>query len=560
MRRGSILLLLSSASITTASSTPRGVSPEGTKGFPSPNSQFRGERDEEYAKLYAPSAEKTFTCLTNPHVSIPYKSVNDDYCDCPDGSDEPGTSACSHLPHKSLAIRGFYCKNEKHTPAFLPLGRVNDGICDYEVCCDGSDEWAGVGGVKCENKCGEIGKAARKLAAERERLRNEGARKKKELLDGAKTMRIELEDNVKTTRVNIEELEEKVKWLEVQLKETEEKERLKMVKQPKEGSNLGVLVSLARERMQDLRTSLEKIRGDRDSARSKLEKAEGILKALKEGYNPNFNDEGVKVAVRAWEEYLAQEEEHSENRAEERDLDSLLGEDEIDWEGFTEVDNITESYAPEGISTWVHSKFTGFRQMLVENGLLAARSDDGIPESRALASARQALQTGKTEESDAKSRLETLLSDLTYSYGEDDVFRPLKGECISSQFGEYTYEYCFLGTAYQKSLKDSSSVSLGEYSRIEVDKSVNDASTRGIFESGWEEAHDEGLSGVSLIHENGQQCWNGPRRSVKVDLYCSAVDELRSVKEEEKCVYRFEVGTAAVCGGENVGENVRDEL
>lgn len=98
-----------------------------------------------------------------------------------------------------------------------------------------------------------------------------------------------------------------------------------------------------------------------------------------------------------------------------------------------------------------------------------------------------------------------------------------------------------------------------------MDGSASDASVRGIFESGWEEAHDEGLSGISLIHENGQQCWNGPKRSVKVDLYCSAVDELRSVREEEKCVYRFEVGTAAACGGghergESVEGNVRDEL
>ncbi|CAZ79659.1 unnamed protein product [Tuber melanosporum] len=521
MRRGSILLLLSSASIATASSSPRGVSPED-------------------ANLYTSCGEKTFTCLTNPHVTIPYENVNDDYCDCPDGSDEPGTSSCSHLPHKSLAIRGFYCKNEKHTPAFLPLSRVNDGICDYEICCDGSDEWAGVGGVKCENKCGEIGKAAGKLAAEKGRLRDEGVRKKKELLGRAKTMRIELEYNVKTTRVRIEALEGKVRRLEVQLRETEEEEKLKMAKQPKEGSKLGILISLARERMQELKSSLERVRDDRDSARSKLEKAEGILKALKEGYNPNFNDEGVKAA---------------------RDLNSLLDEDEIDWEGFTEPDDVAEG----GIRTWVHDKLADFRQMLVENGLLAAKSDDGMPESRALASARQALETGRTEESDTKSHLETLLSDLTYPYGQDDVFRPLKGECISSQFGEYTYEYCFLGTAYQKSLKDSSSVSLGEYSRIEVDKSINDASVRGIFESGWEEAHDEGLSGTSLIHENGQQCWNGPRRSVKVDLYCSAVDELRSVREEEKCVYRFEVGTAAVCGGEdgrgeNTEENVKSEL
>lgn len=67
-----------------------------------------------------------------------------------------------------------------------------------------------------------------------------------------------------------------------------------------------------------------------------------------------------------------------------------------------------------------------------------------------------------------------------------------------------------------------------------------------------------------MKYENGQQCWNGPKRSVNVGLYCSAINELRDVREEEKCVYRFEVGTPAVCGegaeGETFEEKVRDEL
>lgn len=35
---------------------------------------------------------------------------------------------------------------------------VNDGVCDYELCCDGSDENIYVGGVQCENCCDVIGK------------------------------------------------------------------------------------------------------------------------------------------------------------------------------------------------------------------------------------------------------------------------------------------------------------------------------------------------------------------------------------------------------------------
>ena len=42
--------------------------------------------------LYA-SKDGRFTCLDKSRV-IDAAQVNDDYCDCPDGSDEPGTSAC----------------------------------------------------------------------------------------------------------------------------------------------------------------------------------------------------------------------------------------------------------------------------------------------------------------------------------------------------------------------------------------------------------------------------------------------------------------------------------
>jgi protein kinase C substrate 80K-H len=57
-----------------------------------------------------------FQCFDGNKI-IPFDRVNDDYCDCPDGSDEPGTNACSHLDNIK-----FYCKNVKQkTPHLFSL-------------------------------------------------------------------------------------------------------------------------------------------------------------------------------------------------------------------------------------------------------------------------------------------------------------------------------------------------------------------------------------------------------------------------------------------------------
>lgn len=140
------------------------------------------------------------------------------------------------------------------------------------------------------------------------------------------------------------------------------------------------------------------------------------------------------------------------------------------------------------------------------------------------------------------------------------MFRPLKDTCISREFGEYKYEFCFLDRAYQVSRKDNSKTSLGGFERIETvdDSSRNEAA--GVFATSWEESHEEPLSGMVLKYANGQQCWNGPKRSVSVELYCCAENEIRSVVEAEKCVYKFEVGTPAVCGAEGTEEKPKDEL
>ena len=49
-----------------------------------------------------------FQCISNPNQKA---ILNDNYCDCADGSDEPNTSACSHL---LVGKRLFSCNNQHH--------------------------------------------------------------------------------------------------------------------------------------------------------------------------------------------------------------------------------------------------------------------------------------------------------------------------------------------------------------------------------------------------------------------------------------------------------------
>ncbi|CAF4097964.1 unnamed protein product [Rotaria sp. Silwood2] len=87
--------------------------------------------------MYIPS--KPFTCLDGS-LTIPFEFVNDDYCDCQDGTDEPGTSACPNGQ--------FFCENKGYFGTLIPSHFVGDGICD---CCDGSDEYETT--IVCNNTC-----------------------------------------------------------------------------------------------------------------------------------------------------------------------------------------------------------------------------------------------------------------------------------------------------------------------------------------------------------------------------------------------------------------------
>ncbi|TKA79089.1 hypothetical protein B0A49_01216 [Cryomyces minteri] len=541
------------------------------------------------AKFYKSS--ERFTCISNPSVHLSPSQINDDYCDCPDGSDEPGTSACSYLSplsppspadvanddgnNATIALPGFYCKNKGHQPGYIPFTNVNDGICDYELCCDGSDEWEGVGGTKCEDRCKEIGAEYRKHDEQRQKALGAANKKRRELVTESARLRKEVEDRIQSLGTQIQGAELKVSSLETELADIERKEKGRVVKGPGKGSGFTVLAGLAKERIGELRDSLVRVRQERDSSRERVKELEVILATFKDEYNPNFNDEGVKRAVRSWEEYAARDKGSDGDVAHDRDLDEITKADADngiqweEWESTTEEESDTdvlykiEEYLPAPLRKWVDHKLRDLRVLLIENGILAAPKNaaDGsnASESKAVASARDRLNAAQTELDNARNDLTTHRDDLTADYGPSDVFRALKGQCISTDSGEYTYELCWLTGTTQKSKKGGAHTGMGNFIRLERVTVDEDLPPDG-----------KGLGSgdrIALRHENGQHCWNGPNRSTLVVMACADKDEIWKIVEEEKCVYRMEVGTPAACGmeggagGNGGGEGKgRDEL
>ncbi|KAG7392213.1 hypothetical protein PHYBOEH_006467, partial [Phytophthora boehmeriae] len=132
--------------------------------------QIRGVSPSDQAKYL--SAE--FACVLNGKLTkLPQSRVNDEFCDCDAGQDEPGTSACSHLEQSK-----FHCENDGFFPEKIHTSRVDDGICD---CCDGSDEDLR---SPCKNTCSSAAEVVRKKAEERLEVVRAGFTKRQAVVEG----------------------------------------------------------------------------------------------------------------------------------------------------------------------------------------------------------------------------------------------------------------------------------------------------------------------------------------------------------------------------------------
>lgn len=527
------------------------------------------------AKFYKPSSlasDGTFTCLSNPSHSIPFSQINDDYCDCPDGSDEPGTAACSYLSHLSpqaqppadptlnttLALPGFYCKNKGHIAAYIRFESVNDGRCDYDICCDGSDEWQAVGGISCPDRCKQIGADWKKADDIRQKSVGKATKKKKELQTSADRLRLEVEHKIADLEIKIHGCQRVLTEAEASLKEIENKEKYRVVRPgtSPNGGKLSILLGVAKQRVDELRIMLVKTTTQRDAMVVRVNELESILSTFKDEHNPNFNDEGVKRAVRAWEDYAARDTDDAWDEVEDRDLDEVSKEDSVDsgvhWAEFETAEDPSEadvkalyqftSYLPPSVREYIDSGLITLRQLLVENGILADTSSGAgsVGESKAVTDAKKVVADAERDVNNARNDQKSQKEDLEKDYGPEGIFRALKDVCVSKDSGEYTYELCFLNRVLQKPKKGGGDVNMGNFNRFETEVVDEEVAVDG-----------KGLGKgerIVMVYEGGQHCWNGPNRSTRVVLACAEEGEVWKVSESEKCVYRVEVGTPAVCG------------
>ena len=121
-----------------------------------------------------------------------------------------------------------------------------------------------------------------------------------------------------------------------------------------------------------------------------------------------------------------------------------------------------QDYVPSQVKDFVNEKVAYIRSILADQGFLQKpASSDGPTVSRALQKARDAHSKAVAETNRLRSDVDQITQKVSADYGPEDVFLAIKGDCISLNTGEYTYEVCIMEKVTQKSNKNNADTNLG---------------------------------------------------------------------------------------------------
>lgn len=286
----------------------------------------------EKQHLYKPDSNGKWHCLLDPSIELLFSQINDNHCDCPDGSDEPGTNACEFTEESP---KYFYCANDGYKPAYIENYKVNDGVCDYDVCCDGSDEWES---GKCENKC-------KSVMRQYEEYAKTAAKRVADALVVKSALKQKAQDVKNSVSQKAHFLRDEIAGYEMQLGAI--KQKLGGSAAPKK---LNPLVDDLSKYYDDLSSKVALYVTLNEKELLYIEQLEQTLKELVDNYNPNLNDQAVKNAVKEYTDYVSSKVEETQDLFDLIDLsasyNSILEKAKENQPSFTKPKQTTHQILP----------------------------------------------------------------------------------------------------------------------------------------------------------------------------------------------------------------------
>uniref|UniRef100_A0A8P4GII7 Glucosidase 2 subunit beta n=1 Tax=Dicentrarchus labrax TaxID=13489 RepID=A0A8P4GII7_DICLA len=461
---------------------------------------------------------KPFTCLDGTRT-IPFDRVNDDYCDCHDGSDEPGV----YMLHA-----GDSCTT-------LVVNVID--------CCDTTDEYNS--GATCQNTCRELGRKEKESLQKMAEIAKEGFLLKQQIIQEAKRGLEDKKAKLADVQTSKKDLEDRVEALRI-VKETAE--------QPEKEAKERHLKAWEEEKAV--------IRMEKDKARM----AEVFLELDDDA------DDFISVAELLSHSELDPDSDGSFTEAEAQGL--LGGVDKVDTVAFESVwNNIKEKYISEANADTpapVETPQEEMREPVSDNDSEQYPEDD-IPEEEeeedeededddpdeadykvsplkkkdddnegtmppydqqtqtlidSAQKARNEFDEAERALREVDDQIRNLEKEISFDFGPNAEFAYLYSQCYELSTSEYIYRLCPFNRVSQKPKYGGSETNLGTWGK-------------------WAGPEDNVYA--MMKYEHGTGCWQGPNRSTMVKLTCGKETVVTSTSEPSRCEYLMEFISPAVC-------------